>query len=83
MSRRNQKVDRQPHFIRQWCLARQTSSKQVAESVGLSKATISRIETRNQPYTQNTLEAIAFVLGQPRTRSRFRVSAKLPAGSTS
>jgi transcriptional regulator with XRE-family HTH domain len=47
--------------------------------VGLSKATISRIERGIQPYTQDTLQGIAEALEcsavQLTTRARFRVPA--------
>jgi transcriptional regulator with XRE-family HTH domain len=56
------------HFLRQWREHARLSQEQVgvamgALGVGLSKASISRIENEKTPYTQDVLEAFAEVVG--------------------
>jgi transcriptional regulator with XRE-family HTH domain len=52
----------QPTFIRHWRKHRGKTLSQVADVVGVSHATISRIETNSQPYSQPILEGIADAL---------------------
>ncbi len=60
-----------PHFMRQWRDYRRLSLDAMSEAIvaltelngGLSKASLSRIETGKTPYTRDTLEAYAIVLG--------------------
>lgn len=49
-------------FIRQWREARGLTLEQLAERVGTTHATLSRIERGHQPYQQALLEAIAEAL---------------------
>jgi transcriptional regulator with XRE-family HTH domain len=53
---------RQSHFIREWRKHRGLTQEQLAERIGTTKASISRIETGEQPYTQDFLEACADAL---------------------
>lgn len=61
----------QPHFLRQWREYRGLSLEAMAEAItaldviagGLTKATLSRVETGKTPYTRDTLEAYAVVCG--------------------
>lgn len=48
-----------PTFIRHWREFRALSQEALAEKVGITKATLSRIETGKQPYSQRIIEAIA------------------------
>jgi transcriptional regulator with XRE-family HTH domain len=51
-----------PTFIRQWRTYRQLTLQQVADRVGTTHATLSRIERGVQPYNQPLLEQIATAL---------------------
>lgn len=51
------------HFIREWRVFRKMSQQKLADRIGTSKTSISRIETNDQSYTQEILEAIAETLG--------------------
>jgi transcriptional regulator with XRE-family HTH domain len=53
---------RQQHFIKEWRKAKHLTQDQLAEKMGVSKATISRIESYDQPYTQDFLEFCSLVL---------------------
>jgi transcriptional regulator with XRE-family HTH domain len=50
-------------FLREWRVYRDLTQEHVAELMGTSKTTISKIETGRQPYTQDTLEALARIYG--------------------
>jgi transcriptional regulator with XRE-family HTH domain len=52
----------QPTFIRHWRKHRGKTLSQVADVIGVSHATISRIETNSQPCSQPILEGIADAL---------------------
>lgn len=54
--------NRQRHFIREWRKYRGYTQSKLAEIVGTSVGNISRIETGQQPYTQDLLEAAAEAL---------------------
>lgn len=56
------KHDRQKTFIREWRDFRNLSQEALGERMGTSGGSISRIETGEQPYTQDTLEALAEAL---------------------
>lgn len=64
MSLRFQKPggDRRRHFIKEWRLHRGLTMDRLADRLDISKATLSRIESGKQPYTQDTLEALAVAL---------------------
>lgn len=62
MVRAHPKPHRQRHFIREWRKFRHYKQHQVAEMTGLSVPTISQIENGKQPYSQQTLEALAAAL---------------------
>ncbi len=63
MSNRFQKPGRRNrHFLSAWRRFRDLSQEQLGERVGLSKASISRIESGKTPYTQDVLETMAIVL---------------------
>lgn len=49
-------------FIRQWREARGLTLEQLAERIGTTHASLSRIERGKQPYTQPMLESIADAL---------------------
>ena len=49
-------------FIREWREHRGLTQEQLADRLETSVASISRIETGTQPYTQDTLEALAEAL---------------------
>jgi transcriptional regulator with XRE-family HTH domain len=51
------------HFLRHWREHRGLSQDQVAEAIGISKASVSRVENGITPYTQDVLETYARVLG--------------------
>lgn len=53
---------RHPHFIREWREHRDLTQQQLAERIGTSKQSISRIEQGKQPYTQESLEALGEAL---------------------
>lgn len=46
-------------FIREWRNHRGLSLEALAERIGITHASLSRIETRKQPYSQPILEALA------------------------
>jgi transcriptional regulator with XRE-family HTH domain len=50
------------HFIAAWREHRGVSQEQLAEEIGYSEASISRVETGKQPYNQRMIEAIARAL---------------------
>jgi transcriptional regulator with XRE-family HTH domain len=50
------------HFIAEWRRFRHLSQDQLAERIGISKATLSRIENKKIPYSQGLLEACADAL---------------------
>ncbi|OAF05436.1 hypothetical protein AYJ54_00590 [Bradyrhizobium centrolobii] len=56
------KVQRRRTFFRQWREFRGLTQEQLAERLETSVASISRIESGTQPYTQDTLEALADAL---------------------
>lgn len=51
------------HFIREWREFRELSQQQLADIIGTTKTSISRIENLKQGYTQEFLEACADALG--------------------
>lgn len=51
-----------PHFIKEWREYRNLTQDQLAERLPISKATLSRIENRKIPYSQDFLEACAEAL---------------------
>lgn len=51
-----------PTFIREWREFRNLTLEQLADRVGTTHASLSRIERGLQPYTQATLEALAEAL---------------------
>jgi DNA-binding XRE family transcriptional regulator len=53
---------RRPNFFKQWRAHRGLSQEHLAERLDTSVASVSRIETGRQPYTQDYLEALASVL---------------------
>ena len=53
---------RRPNFFEQWRVHRGLSQEHLAKRLGTSVASVSRIETGRQPYTQDYLEALASVL---------------------
>lgn len=59
---RLKKLQRNRHFIREWREHRGLTQEQLAERIGASGATVSRIEKGAAPYTQDALEAIAYAL---------------------
>jgi transcriptional regulator with XRE-family HTH domain len=54
---------RRRHFIREWREFRGFTQEQLADMVGTTKTSISRIESLKMSYTQEILEAIADALG--------------------
>ncbi len=64
MSTRYQKpgAERRRHFIKEWRKYRGLTMDRLADRLDISKATLSRIESGRQPYTQDTLEALADAL---------------------
>lgn len=50
-------------FIRQWRLFRGLTLEQIADRIGTTHATLSRVERGLQPYSQALLEAVADALG--------------------
>lgn len=61
-ARINAKGSRQRHYIKEWREHRNLTQDQLAERMGTSKTSISRIESYKQPYTQDFLELCAQVL---------------------
>lgn len=64
-------MERKPTYIRAWRKAKGFTQKDVvgrlaAIDVQMTEASLSRIENGKQPYTQDTLEAIAAALGVER-----------------
>lgn len=51
-----------PTYIRQWREHRGLSLERLADRLGTTKASLSRIERGLQPYSQPTLEALAAAL---------------------
>jgi transcriptional regulator with XRE-family HTH domain len=51
------------HFIKQWREHRHLTQERLAERLGTTAASLSRIENYKQPYTQDFLEAAAEALG--------------------
>lgn len=51
------------HFIREWRKVRELTLEQLAERVGMTHGTLSRIERGKTAYTQPVLEAVAEALG--------------------
>lgn len=51
------------HFLKQWRKFRDMTQQELGNKVGLTKASISRLETGETGYTQETLEALADALG--------------------
>lgn len=54
--------ERRRHFIKEWRAHRGLTMERLADRLDISKATLSRIESGKQPYTQDTLEALADAL---------------------
>lgn len=50
------------HFIGEWRRHRKMTQQDLADAVGLTKGSVSRIENFETPYTQQSLEAIAKAL---------------------
>lgn len=57
------KAKPQKHFIREWRKHRDFTLERLAERIGLTHGTLSRIERGKTAYTQPVLEAIADALG--------------------
>lgn len=57
------KRSRRRTFFKEWRVYRGLSQEQVADRLETSVASISRIESGTQPYTQDVLEALAEALG--------------------
>ncbi len=53
---------RTPHYIREWREFRGMTQDALAEEIGMTKASISRVENHKQPYSQVMLESIARAL---------------------
>jgi len=53
---------RTPQFMRAWRVYRTMTQLEVAERLGTTETSIGRIELGDQPYTQESIEAIARVL---------------------
>lgn len=51
------------HFLREWRKARNLSQQALADKIGATKQSLSRIELHEQPYNQDTLELLADALG--------------------
>lgn len=51
-----------PTFIREWRKHRQRSQEWLADAIGITTASLSRIENGKQPYNQRQLEMIAEAL---------------------
>lgn len=54
---------RRRHFIKEWRKFRELTQEQLAEMMGTTKTSISRIEDLKQGYSQDFLEACAEALG--------------------
>lgn len=57
------KSARRRTYFKQWRVHRGLSQEQLADRLGTSVPSISRIENGTQPYTQDVLEALAEALG--------------------
>ena len=65
MSRRFKRTTpRGRHFIAEWRQYKGLTQTELSGRVGLSKSQISKIESHQEIYTQDTLEAIAAALGE-------------------
>lgn len=53
---------RRPTFIKQWRAYRGLTQQQMADRLGTTKQSVSRIEGGQQTYTQESLEGIADIL---------------------
>ncbi|PWJ80601.1 DNA-binding XRE family transcriptional regulator [Pseudaminobacter salicylatoxidans] len=49
------------HFLKEWREHFKLDQEELAERINLSRTTISKIETKDSPYSQRILEAIAEV----------------------
>lgn len=54
---------RRRHFVKEWREFRSLTQQDLANDVGTTKSSISRIEDGTSGYTQDSLEAIADALG--------------------
>lgn len=54
---------RRRHFIKEWREFRGLTQEQLADVLNTTKASVSRIESLKQAYTQDILEACSDVLG--------------------
>lgn len=54
---------RRRHFIKEWREFRELTQEQLADMLGTTKTSISRIEDLKQGYTQDFLDACADALG--------------------
>jgi transcriptional regulator with XRE-family HTH domain len=54
---------RRRHFIREWREHRGMTQEELADLIGTTKTSVSRIENLKQSYTQEVLEACADALG--------------------
>jgi transcriptional regulator with XRE-family HTH domain len=57
------KIHRRPTFIRQWRKSKNLTLETVADRIGVSHATLSRIERGKQDYNQTLLELLAEEFG--------------------
>jgi transcriptional regulator with XRE-family HTH domain len=55
-------AQRRRHFIKHWREYRGLTQDQLADRLGMSKASLSRVENLLQPYTQDLLEGLAEAL---------------------
>jgi len=64
MSLRFQKpgTTRRRHFIKEWRQYRNLTQDKLADRLDISTASLSRLESGKQPYTQDVLEALADAL---------------------
>jgi transcriptional regulator with XRE-family HTH domain len=59
---RRAREQRRPHYIAEWRAFRGMTQEDLAEAMGTTKATVSRVEDRTHPYSQDFLETAAEVL---------------------
>lgn len=52
-----------PHFIKEWRKHRGLTQEQLANRVNMSRNNVSKVESFNRPYTQQTLPLFADALG--------------------
>lgn len=52
-----------PHFIKEWRKHRGLTQEQVANRVHMTRNNVSKVESFNRPYTQQTLPLFAEALG--------------------